>query len=76
MIDMFFTIDVFEKRIEILKGDLKSVLDRMAELDKKRSEDVALCNAINGAIQQCDIFLEDLNDEKPEMASDDGNDEE
>ena len=76
MTDMFITKDEIEKRKEILKGDLQTVKDRMAELDKKRSEDVALCNAFNGAIQQCDIFLEDLNDEKPEMASDDGNDEE
>ena len=76
MTDMFITKEEIENRKEILKTDLKTVKDRMAELDKKRSEDVALCNAINGAIQQCDIFLEDLNDDKPEMASDDGNDEE
>ena len=76
MTDMFITKEDVEKRKEILKTDLQTVKSRMAELDKKRSEDVALCNAINGAVQQCDIFLEDLNDEKLEMAGDDGNDKE
>ena len=51
MTDMFITKDEIENRKVILKTDLKTVKDRMAELDKKRSEDVALCIAINCAIQ-------------------------
>jgi hypothetical protein len=46
----------------------------LTENDKKKLEDTALLNALNGALQQCDLFLEGLNDEKPEMAGDDGND--
>ena len=46
----------------------------MAEYDKRKQEDVALLNALTGALQQCEFFLKELDDEEPEMASDDGND--
>ena len=41
-----------------------------------KQEDIALLNALTGALQQCEFFLQGLDDEEPEMASDDGNDEE
>ena len=47
----------------------------MAEYEKKKQEDTALINALTGAFQQCEAFLQELDDVKPEMASDDGNDE-
>ena len=73
---MSITRENIEERKALLTNDIDSVKQRMADNDKKKQEDVALLNALTGAYQQCDIFLEDLNDEKPEMASDDGNDEE
>ena len=48
----------------------------MAEYDKKKQEDIALLNALTGALQQCEFFLKELDDEEPVMAGDDGNDEE
>ena len=63
-----------EERKSVLQNDIATAKERIAENDKKRQEDVALLNALTGAFQQCEGFLRQLNDEKPEMASDDGND--
>ena len=71
---MNITRENIEERKNILQNDIIAARDRIAEYDKKKVEDVALINALTGAFQQCDAFLNDLDDEKPEMASDDGND--
>ena len=63
-----------EQRKSILQDDIATAKGRMAENDKKRQEDVALINALTGAFQQCEGFLQQLDNEKPEMVSDDGND--
>ena len=65
-----------EKRRDILQNDINTARQRIADYDKKKTEDVALINALQGALQQCDIFLKELDNEKSEMASDDGNDNE
>ena len=80
MSDKMITKDNIEERKNTLLNDLQTVRERITEYEKKKSEDVALSNALNGAIQQCDIFLEDFlekedfNNETPEMAGDDGSD--
>ena len=58
----------------ILQNDINTARERIAENDKNRQEDVALINALTGAVQQCENFLQELDNEEPEMASDDGND--
>ena len=63
-----------EERKNVLQNDIVTAKERIAENDKKRQEDVALLNALTGAFQQCEGFLIQLDNEKPEMASDDGND--
>ena len=63
-----------EERKNVLQNDIATAKERIAENDKKRQEDVALLNALTGAFQQCEGFLKQLDNEKPEMASDDGND--
>ena len=63
-----------EERKNVLQNDIVTAKERIAENDKKRQEDVALLNALTGAFQQCEGFLKQLDNEKPEMASDDGND--
>jgi len=59
-------VDINETKIlerkEALVKDLQTVQSRVAELEKKKLEDIALANALTGAIQQCDAFLNDLND--------------
>ena len=71
---MSITKEQIEERKSILQNDIMAARERMAEYDKKKQEDVALINALTGAFQQCENFLNDLDNEKPEMASDDGND--
>ena len=73
---MAITKEHIEERKNVLMNDINSAKQRMAEYDKKKQEDIALLNALTGAFQQCEGFLKQLDNEKPEMASDDGNDEE
>ena len=70
---MAITKESIEERKNILQNDVVSARQRIAEYDKKKTEDTALLNALAGALQQCEIFLKELDDEEPEMASDDGN---
>ena len=65
-----------EERKNVLMNDMNAAKQRMAEHDKGKQEDIALLNALTGAYQQCEQFLKGLDDDEPEMASDDGNDEE
>ena len=73
---MSITKENIEERKNVLMNDINSAKQRMAEYDKKKQEDIALLNALTGALQQCEQFLQGLDNEEPEMASDDGNDEE
>ena len=70
---MAITKESIEERKNVLQNDVVSARQRLAENDKKKTEDTALLNALAGALQQCEIFLKELDDEEPEMASDDGN---
>ena len=73
---MSITKENIEERKNVLMNDVNATKQRMAEYDKKKQEDIALLNALTGAVQQCENFLQELDNEEPEMASDDGNDEE
>ena len=73
---MAITRENIEERKNVLINDINTARQRMAENDRKKQEDVALLNALTGALQQCENFLQELDNEEPEMASDGGNDEE
>ena len=72
---MTITKESIEERKTVLQNDIISAKQRVAEYDKRKQEDVALLNALTGALQQCEQFLQKFDDEKPVMAGDDGNDE-
>ena len=72
---MSITRENIEERKNVLMNDMNVAKQRIAENDKKKQEDIALLNALTGALQQCENFLQELDNEEPEMASDDGNDE-
>ena len=72
---MTITRESIEERKTVLQNDINSAKQRVAEYDKRKQEDVALLNALTGALQQCEQFLQEFDDEKPVMAGDDGNDE-
>ena len=71
---MTISKEAIEERKTVLQNDINTAKQRIAENDKKRQEDVALINALTGAFQQCEVFLQQLDNEKPEMVGDDGND--
>ena len=71
---MSITKESIEERKVVLQNDMNAAKQRMAEYDKKKQEDIALLNALTGALQQCENFFQELDNEEPEMASDDGND--
>ena len=64
------TRDSIEKRKETLSEDIKNVKLRLEEYEKKKLEDIALLNGLSGALQQCDIFLKELDNDESEMAGD------
>ena len=64
------TKETIEERKSVIAGDAETVKTRLVELEKKKETDIALLNALIGALQQCDAFLKEFDDE----LSDDGND--
>ena len=50
-----------KERLEVLENDIKRVSEQMVSLDKQKSDAIAMLNALNGAKQQCQSFLNDLN---------------
>ena len=71
---MIITKEIIEERKNVLQNDMNAARQRVAEYDRKKQEDIALLNALTGALQQCVNFLQELDNEEPEMASDGGND--
>ena len=67
---MSISKEQLEQRKEVLQNDINTARQRIADSDKKKLEEVALINALTGALQQCENFLKELDD----ASSDDGND--
>ena len=57
-------IERIEERKETLLSDIEVVKTRLSDWEKRKSEDSALLNALGGALQQCNEFLNELNDVK------------
>tara|TARA_E500000178_G_C16893503_1_gene694661 strand:- start:589 stop:843 length:255 start_codon:yes stop_codon:yes gene_type:complete len=54
------SVNDIEKKKKELESDLEKLQDQIQNLDKMRVQLTAQGNAINGAIQQCDLFLQQL----------------
>ena len=67
------TKESIEERKQVLINDIQTVKQRLAEYEQKKIEDTALVNALTGALQQCDVFLKEYDDE-PELVSDSSSD--
>ena len=70
---MNITKSMIQKRITVLDSDIQKSRQKMSELEQQRIESVALLNALMGAKQQCDNFLQDLDNVEPELVSDHSN---
>ena len=56
------------KRIEVLDGDIQKVQKDLQTIEQKKAESTALLNALLGAKQQCESFLQELNNGEPEVS--------
>ena len=55
--------EMIEERKTNLLDDLTKVRAQGVELEKQKLENVALQNALTGAVQQCDDFLSKIGNE-------------
>ena len=58
------TKSMIEERIIVLNTDIQNVNKKLQDLEQQRIENVGLLNALTGAKQQCDSFLNEFNNEK------------
>ena len=62
------SVSEIENTKNVLKGDLDKVQDRLNELEKMKVQLTSQGNAIQGAIQQCDVFLNLLSESSPDSS--------
>ena len=62
---MAITIESLNERKTAIQGDMEKLRDTISQLDTKRQEQVNNLNALSGAMQQCDQFIVQLEEEKP-----------
>jgi len=60
--------DTIENRLTVLDEDIVKVQQNMKNLEQQRIEMVGMLNALNGARQQCQNFLQEFNDDEPEAS--------
>ena len=63
------TKSMIEERIIVLNTDIQNVNKKLQDLELQRIENVGLLNALTGAKQQCDNFLNEFNNEKEPSGS-------
>ena len=63
------TKSMIEERIIVLNTDIQKVNKNLQDLEQQRIENVGLLNALTGAKQQCDNFLNEFNNEKEPSGS-------
>ena len=59
-------------RLEVLNGDVQKVQKDLQTIEQKKAESTALLNALLGAKQQCESFLQEINNDEPDDNSDSG----
>ena len=63
------TKSMIEERIIVLNTDIQNVNKKLQDLEQQRIENLGLLNALTGAKQQCDSFLNEFNNEKEPTGS-------
>ena len=59
-------------RIQVLNGDIQKVQKDLQTLEQKKAESTALLNALLGAKQQRESFLQQFSNDEPDTNSDSG----
>ena len=60
--------NTIEKRIAILDEDIVKVKQNLQNLEQQKIETIGMINALNGAKQQCQSFLNEFSDDEPEAS--------
>jgi len=66
--DKTLSVSDIEEKKKDLQTDLEKIQGRLQELDRMKVQLTAQGNAINGAIQQCDVFLGLLGESNPDSS--------
>ena len=64
--------DKIKTRIQVLDGDIQKVQKDLQTIEQRKAETTALLNALLGAKQQCESFLQEFNNDEPDTNSDSG----
>ena len=64
--------DKIKTRIQVLDSDVQKVQKDLQTIEQKKAESTALLNALLGAKRQCESFLQEFNNDEPEVVSDSG----
>ena len=64
--------DKINDRLQVLNGDIQKVQNDLKALEQKKAESTALLNALLGAKQQCESFLQEFSNDEPDTNSDSG----
>ena len=62
------SVSEIEETKNVLKGDLEKVQERLNELERMKVQLTSQGNALQGAIQQCDVFLNQLSESSPDSS--------
>jgi len=62
------SVSDIESKKQDLQTDLDKVTSQLQNLDKMKVQLTAQGNALNGAIQQCDVFLNLLSESNPDSS--------
>ena len=54
--------ETIKDRMKILDEDIQRINEQLVDLERKKTEALAMLNALGGARQQCLNFLEQIND--------------
>lgn len=64
--------DKIKTRIQVLDSDVQKVQKDLQTMEQRKAESTALLNALLGAKQQCESFLQEINNDEPDTNSDSG----
>ena len=56
------------ERIKVLDSDIVKVSEQMQSLEKQTKDAIAMMNALQGAKQQCQSFLKEINNDEPDAS--------
>ena len=54
--------ETIKDRMKVLDEDIQKINEQLVDLERKKTEALAMLNALGGARQQCLNFLEKIND--------------